>query len=533
MKEKFISKVEVIDTGKPTLFCRCPVEFSGRLIDLDDKSFRYGFIEKITVYEEDGSETEHYNQIKMANRPSNHEPYGDFLVMVMDGCSYNGDNLGKGRYDYILSQLEEKGLKFKLELFLADLLKIETGCYSIDSEIDPTKDTKGTFDYQNQIYRLGESDRFGCPYIELGVPFDKAKGAIIGEGIVVYDNKNPESVDLTEGVIRSHGDNVEVCRCVNDRLERNPISALGFFSFTSSVSRKRSLDAVVITAIEGPKVGDQYTYYGIVSEAKYDKHTSLSADPAGSLLSIYQRITDYLRSKPNDRQFMSVFELNKCGFTNILAVQNAIKAIRKVNEFSDFGFSGDEIRLAPILGTGFISLGSIPSIDSVIEHYGKSSIWLYGEMYNGVSKGNKLSDEEIDEILSKNSLFATEMVVDESKSALGCVLYSNGSMSRSLVLSIAEEKEDGSCRVRLPSVMSTYFTHQGRDILLSKVMNLGKLWWFSSNRPLECLPQTKIVKDSKWIKEHYDVYRSDDLLFLVRKESATNEQEIFDELTNQ
>lgn len=31
MKEKFISKVEVIDTGKPTLFCRCPTEFCGRL----------------------------------------------------------------------------------------------------------------------------------------------------------------------------------------------------------------------------------------------------------------------------------------------------------------------------------------------------------------------------------------------------------------------------------------------------------------------------------------------------------------------
>lgn len=508
------------------------MEFCGRLIDLDDKSFRYGFIEKITVYEDDGSETEHYNQLKMANRPSNHEPYGDFLVMVMDGCFWNGENNGKGRYDYIISQLEEKDLKFKIELFLADLLSIDTGCYSADSEIDPTKDTKGTFDYQNQIYRLGESDRTSGPYVELAIPFDKAKGAIIGEGIVAYDNRDPGSVDLTEGVIVTY-DGVEICRSITDKLERNPIVVLGYFSFTSNISRKRSLDAVVITAIKGPKVGDQYTYYGVVSEAKYDKHTSLSADPAGSLLSIYQRIVDYLHSKPNDCQFMSVFELNKCGFTNILAVQNAIKAIRKVNEFSDFGFSGDEIRLVPILGTGFISLGSIPSIDSVIEHYGKSSIWLYGEMYNGVSKGNKLSDEEIDEILSKNSLFATEMVVDENKSALGCVLYSNGSMSRSLVLSIAEEKEDGSCRVRLPSVMSTYFTHQGRDILLSKVMNLGKLWWFSSNRPLECLPQTKIVKDGKWIKDHYDVYRSDDLLFLVRKESTTNEQEIFDELTNQ
>ena len=38
MKEKFISKVEVIDTGKPTLFCRCPVEFCGRLIDIDDRT---------------------------------------------------------------------------------------------------------------------------------------------------------------------------------------------------------------------------------------------------------------------------------------------------------------------------------------------------------------------------------------------------------------------------------------------------------------------------------------------------------------
>ena len=95
MKEKFISKVEVIDTGKPTLFCRTTTEFCGRLIVIDDRSPRYGFIEKITVYEEDGSETEHYNRIKMANRPSNHEPYGDFLVMVMDGCSYRGDNLGR------------------------------------------------------------------------------------------------------------------------------------------------------------------------------------------------------------------------------------------------------------------------------------------------------------------------------------------------------------------------------------------------------------------------------------------------------
>lgn len=144
----------------------------------------------------------------------------------------------------MLSQLEEKGLKFKLELFLADLLKIETGCYSIDSEIDPTKDIKGTFDYQNQIYRLGEGDRFGCPYHELGVPFDKAKGSIIGEGIVVYDNKNPESVDLTEGVVVAHGDDVEVCRCVSDKLERNPIAVLGFFSFTSKVSRERRLDEV-------------------------------------------------------------------------------------------------------------------------------------------------------------------------------------------------------------------------------------------------------------------------------------------------
>lgn len=221
MKEKSISKVEVIDTGKPTLFCRCPVEFCGRLIDVDDRSPRYGFIEKITVYEEDGSETEHYNQIKMANRPSNHEPYGDFLVMVMDGCSYSGDNLGRGRYDYILSQLEEKGLKFKLELFLADLLKADTGCYSADSEVDPTKDTKGTFDYQNQIYRLGESDRFSGPYAELAVPFDKAKGAIIGEGIVVYDNKNPESVDLTEGVIVTPEDMlkfVESFHAIADKL---------------------------------------------------------------------------------------------------------------------------------------------------------------------------------------------------------------------------------------------------------------------------------------------------------------------------
>lgn len=46
MKKDYISKVEILDVGKPTLFCRCPVEFCGRLIDLDDKSFRYGFIEK-------------------------------------------------------------------------------------------------------------------------------------------------------------------------------------------------------------------------------------------------------------------------------------------------------------------------------------------------------------------------------------------------------------------------------------------------------------------------------------------------------
>lgn len=531
MKEKFISKVEVIDTGKPTLFCRCPVEFCGRLIDVDDRSPRYGFIEKITVYEEDGSETEHYNQIKMANRPSNHEPYGDFLVMVMDGCSYSGDNLGRGRYDYMLSQLEEKGLKFRLELFLADLVKIETGCYSTDSEIDPTKDTKGTFDYQNQIYRLGESDRFGCPYVELAVPFDKAKGAIVGEGIVVYDNKNPESVDLTDGVVQSHDDNVEVCRCVSDKLERNPISVLGYFSFTSSISRKLRLDEVKITAIEGPKVGDKYTYYGIVSKAKCDQHIVHSTSPVGNQLAIYRIVYEYLRTKPSGQCFMSVFELNKCGFTNIIAVQNAIKAIRKVNEFSDFGFTGEEIRLVSILGTGFISLGTIPSIDSVIEHYGKSSIWQYGDMYDGVSKGDKLSDEEIDEIVGENSLFATEIEIDENKSALGSILYTDGTISRSLVLSISKKK-DGVERVPLPSHMSTYFTLQGIDIFLSKAITIGKLW-FSSAHPLEGLPQTKVVKDIKWIKEYYGVYRSFDFLFLVRKEGATNEQEIFAELTNQ
>lgn len=532
MKKDYISKVEAIDVGKPTLFCRCPVEFCGRLIDIDDRSPRYGFIEKITVYEEDGSETEHYNQIKMANRPSNHEPYGDFLVMVMNGCRWNGENNGRGRYDYIISQLKEKGLKFKLELFLVDLLNIETGCYSIDSEIDPAKDTKGTFDYQNQIYRLGESDRFSGPYVELAVPFNKAKGAIIGEGIVVYDNKNPESVDLTEGVVVTHGDDVEVCRINNDKLERNPIAVLGFFSFTSNISRKRCLDDVVITATEGPKVGDKYTYYGIVSKAKCDKHTVHSTSPIGNQLAIYRIICEYLRSKPEDRRFMSVFELNKCGFTDIIAVQNAIKAIRKVNEFSDFGFTGEEIRLVSILGTGFISLGTIPSIDSVIEHYGKSSIWQYGNMYDGVSKGDKLSVEEIDKVVGENSLFATEIAIDESKSTLGSILHSDGSLSRSLVLSIGSKKDDGIERAPLPSHLSSYFTHQGRDILLSKVIAFGTLW-FNSNRPLEGLPQTKIAKDIKWIKEHYDVYRSFDFLFLVSKEGVTNEQEIFAELTNQ
>lgn len=468
----------------------------------------------------------------MANRPSNHEPYGDFLVMVMDGCSYKGDNHGRGRYDYMLSQLEEKGLKFKLELFLADLIKIQTGCYSIDSEIDPTKDTKGTFDYQNQIYRLGESDRFGCPYVELGVPFDKAKGAIVGEGIVVYDNKNPESVDLTEGVIQSHDDNVEVCRCVSDKLERNPIAVLGFFSFTSKISRERRLDEVKVTAIEGPKVGDKYTYYGIVSKDQCNQHIVHSASPVGNQLAIYRIIYEYLRAKPRGQRFMSVFELNKCGFTDIIAVQNAIKAIRKVNEFSDFGFTGEEIRLVSILGTGFISLGTIPSIDSVIEHYGKSSIWQYGNMYEGVSKGDKLSDEEIDKVVGENSLFATEIEIDENKSAIGSILYADGAISRSLVLSISKKKDDGVERVPLPSHMSTYFTLQGIDILLSKAITIGKLW-FSSKHPLEGLPQTKVVKDTKWIKEHYNVYRSFDFLFLVRKEGTTNEQEMFAELTSQ
>lgn len=349
--------------------------------------------------------------------------------------------------------------------------------------------------------------------------------------MVVYDNKNPESVDSTEGVIQLHGDDVEVCRCVSDKLERNPISVLGFFSFTSKISRERRLDEVKITAIEGPKIGDKYTYYGIVSKAQCNQHIVHSTSPVGNQLAIYRIVYEYLRAKPSGQRFMSVFELNKCGFTDIIAVQNAIKAIRKVNEFSDFGFTGEEIRLVSILGTGFISLGTIPSIDSVIEHYGKSSIWQYGDMYDGVSKGDKLSDEEIDEVVGENSLFATEIEIDENKSALGSILYTDGTISRSLVLSISKKK-DGVERVPLPSHMSTYFTIQGIDILLSKAITIGKLW-FSSAHPLEGLPQTKVVKDIEWIKEHYDVYRSFDFLFLVRKEGATNEQDIFAELTNQ
>lgn len=158
MKKDYIAEVEVVDVGEETLFARCPVEFSGRIFEEDDKHSRYGFIEKITVYEEDGSESTHLNQVKLYPRNHTGDPRDDFLVVVTGSDVWNKEL--KCRYKDIIAKLEEKGLKFKLELFLADLLKADTGCYSADSEVVPTKDTKGTFDLFNQIYMLPENE--GC-----------------------------------------------------------------------------------------------------------------------------------------------------------------------------------------------------------------------------------------------------------------------------------------------------------------------------------------------------------------------------------
>ena len=124
MKKDYIAEVEVVDVGEHTLFDRCPAEFSGRIIEEDDRVSRYGFVEKITVYEEDGSESTYFNQIKIYPRNYIGDPRDDFLVVVTGSDVWNKEL--KCRYNDIIAKLEEKGLKFKLELFLADLLKVDT-----------------------------------------------------------------------------------------------------------------------------------------------------------------------------------------------------------------------------------------------------------------------------------------------------------------------------------------------------------------------------------------------------------------------
>ena len=524
MKKDYIAEVEVVDVGEHTLFDRCPAEFSGRIIEEDDRVSRYGFVEKITVYEEDGSESTYFNQIKIYPRNYIGDPRDDFLVVVTGSDVWNKEL--KCRYNDIIAKLEEKGLKFKLELFLADLLKVDTGCYSADSEVDPTKDTKGTFDFFNQIYVLPENE--GCS--EVAIPVNKVKDIIIGDGVVIYDKRDPSSVSYKEGLIQTHDDCVDVCRDAREGDDTTVFHVIGYLSHISGVARKNNHKNTNTTVIKALNVDGKDIYYGIVSQSNpkgTQDRTSVTVD---THLSIYNKVVDYLSSKPSGQQFMSLFELNRCGYSNFITVLQATDAIKAVNGFSDFGFSGKELRVNGIMGITFISLGTIPSIDSIIEQYGKSSIWQHSRQYAGMVSSRKLSDEQSNSIAKEYNLYAIEMTVCGQYAPLGCVVLDEGKMSRSLVVSLVRDDEDTSVVKNVPSFMQTYFNHQGRDIMLSKAASFANMWF---GKPQEGFKYTKVVKDIEWIKEHYDLYYHNGFMFLVSKEGISNEQEALAELVKE
>lgn len=524
MKKDHIVEVDVVDVGEDTLFARCPVEFSGRIIEEDDRVSRYGFIEKITVYEEGGSESTHLNQVKLYPRNHTGDPRDDFVVVVTGSDVWNKEP--KCRYNNIIARLEEKGLKFKLELFLADLLKADTGCYSAGSEVDPTKDTKGTFDFFNQIYILPENE--GC--FEVAIPANKVKDIIIGDGVVIYDKRDPSSVSYKEGLIQSHDDCIDVCRDAREGDDTTVFQVMGYLSYTSDVARKNNHKNINTTLIKALNADGKDIYYGIVSQSNPEGSRDRTPVIVDMHLSIYNKVADYLSSKPNSQQFMPVFELNRCGYTNFITVFQAIDAIKAVNGFSDFGFSGKELRVTRIMGITFISLGTIPSIDSIIEQYGKSSIWRYSRQYAGLISSKLLSDEQSNNIAKEYSLFAIEMAVGGHHAPLGCVVLNEGKMSRSLVVSLVRDDEDTSVVRNVPSFMQTYFNHQGRDIMLSKAVSFANMWF---GKPQEGFKYTKVVKDIEWIKSHYDIYYHNGFMYLVSKEGKTDEKEILAELAKE
>ena len=524
MKKDYIAEVEVVDVGEHTLFNRCPAEFSGRIFEEDDRVSRYGFIEKIIVYEEDGSESTYFNQVKLYPRNYTGDPRDDFVVVVMGSDVWNKEL--KCRYNDIIARLEEKGLKFKLELFLADLLEVDTGCYSADSEVDPTKDTKGTFDLFNQIYVLPENE--GC--FEVAIPMNKVKDVIIGDGVVIYDKRNPSSVSYREGLIQSHGDCVDVCRDAREGEDTTVFHVMGYLSHISSIARKNNHKNINTTLIKALNVDGKDIYYGTVSQSNSEGVLNRTPVTVDRQLSIYNKVADYLSSKPSGQQFMPLFELNRCGYTNYITVFSAIDAIKAVNDFSDFGFSGEELRLTGIMGITFISLGTIPSIDSIIEQYGKSSIWQYSRQYQGLIRSRRLSDEQSNSIAKEYNLCAIEMAVCGQYTPLGCVVLSGGKMSRSLVVSLVHDDEDTSVVKNIPSFMQTYFNHQGKDIVLSKTVSFANMWF---GKPHEGFKYTKVVKDIEWIKEHHDTYYHNGFMFLVSKEGITNEKEVLAELVKE
>lgn len=524
MKKDYIAEVEVVDVGEHTLFDRCQAEFSGRIFEEGDRRSRYGFIEKLTVYEEDGSESTYFNQVKLYPRNYTGDPRDDFVVVVMGSNVWNKEL--KCRYNDIITKLEEKGLKFKLELFLADLLKADIGCYSADSEVDPTKDTKGTFDFFNQIYVLPENE--GC--FEVAIPTNKVNDVIIGDGVVIYDKRDPSSVSYKEGLIQTHDGCVDVCLDAREGDDTTVFQVMGYLSYTSDVARKNNHKNINTTVIKALNVDGKDIYYGIVNQSNPEGTRDRTSVTVGTHLAIYNKVADYLSSKPSGQQFMPLFELNRCGYTNFITVLQAIDAINAVNGFSDFGFSGGELRVTGIMGITFISLGTIPSIDSIIEQYGTSSIWQYSRQYTGMARSVKLSDEQSNNIAKEYNLYAIEMTVCGQYTPLGTVVLDEGKMSRSLVVSLVRDDEDTSVVKNVPSFMQTYFNHQGRDIVLSKAVSFANMWF---GKPQEGFKYTKVVKDIEWIKGHYDIHYHNGFMFLVSKEGITNEKEALAELVKE
>lgn len=305
---------------------------------------------------------------------------------------------------------------------------------------------------------------------------------------------------------------------------------MGYLSHISGVARKNNHKNINTTLIKALNIDGKDIYYGIVSQSNPEGTRDRTPVTVDMHLSIYNKVANYLSSKPNGQQFMPVFELNRCGYTNFITVFSAIDAIKAVNGFGDFGFSGEELRVTGIMGITFISLGTIPSIDSIIEQYGKSSIWQYSRQYQGLIRSRKLSDEQSNSIAKEYNLYAIEVTVCDHYTPLGCVVLSEGKMSRSLVISLARDGEDTSVVKNIPSFMQTYFNHQGRDIMLSKAVSFANMWF---GKPHEGFKYTKVAKDIEWIKEHYDVHYHNGFMFLVSKEGTTNEKEALAELVKE